>query len=187
MPLECQKSGHSLTSEILEQKQHENDGERKDDFLMYYLFKRLGALNRESWKMYGFGVVAAVCNGMMYPSYSVVFSKAINMFSETNLHQHRYDGDHNVLYFFIIAKHCIAIDHALHRNQKVLLLDKAMSALNIQRRLFRPCSTRLPRAARPLSLPTICPRFKMQTACMCTILIPLYIPFSTDTLSKMAL
>ena len=137
--------------------------------------------------MYGFGVVAAVCNGAMYPSYGVVFSKAINTFSETDPHQRRHDGDHNALYFFIIAKHCIAIARALLQNQKVLLLDEATSALDIRRRLFRPRSTRLPRAAQPLSSPTICPRSKMRTACTCTILIPLYIPFSTDTSSRTAL
>ena len=53
--------------------------------------------------MYGFGVVAAICNGATYPSYGVVFSKAINTFSETDPHQRRHDGDRNALYFFIIA------------------------------------------------------------------------------------
>ena len=67
----------------------------------------------------------------MYPSYSIVFSKAINIFSETDPHQCCHDSDHNVLYFFIIVKHCIAIACTLLQNQKVLLLDKAMSALNI--------------------------------------------------------
>ena len=103
VPLERQKSGRSLASEILEQKQCENDGEGKDDFSIYYLFKRLGVLNRESWKMYGFGVVAAICNSATYPSYGVVFSKVFNTFLETDPHQRRHDGDRNALYFFIIA------------------------------------------------------------------------------------
>ena len=47
---------------------------------------RLGVLNHESWKMYGFSIVTAAYNGAMYPSYGVVFSKAINTFSETDPH-----------------------------------------------------------------------------------------------------
>ena len=41
--------------------------------------------------------------GAVYPSFGIVFGKAINSFSDTDPHQRRHDGDRNALYFFIIA------------------------------------------------------------------------------------
>ncbi len=41
--------------------------------------------------------------GATYPSFGIVFGKAINTFSELEPHQRRHDGDRNALYFFIIA------------------------------------------------------------------------------------
>ncbi|KAI0755198.1 P-loop containing nucleoside triphosphate hydrolase protein [Daedaleopsis nitida] len=102
VPLQRQKSGRSLASEILEQRQ-KDDAEKKHDYSMYYLFKRLGKLNRDSWKMYLFGAIAAIGNGATYPAYGVVFAKGINTFSELDPHDRRRDGDRNALYFFIIA------------------------------------------------------------------------------------
>ncbi|TBU45834.1 P-loop containing nucleoside triphosphate hydrolase protein [Dichomitus squalens] len=102
VPLERSKSGRSLASEILEQKQKERATEEKD-YSLYYIFKRMGYINRDVWKQYLFGIIAAVCNGATYPSYGIVFAKGINTFSETNNHQRRHDGDRDALYFFIIA------------------------------------------------------------------------------------
>ena len=70
---------------------------------MVTIFKRLGALNRASWRQYFIGSIAAIGNGATYPSYGIVFSKAINTFSDTDAGQRRHDGDRNALYFFIIA------------------------------------------------------------------------------------
>ena len=41
--------------------------------------------------------------GATYPSFGIVFGKAINTFSELDPHQRRHDGDRNALWFFIIA------------------------------------------------------------------------------------
>ncbi|KAI0350350.1 P-loop containing nucleoside triphosphate hydrolase protein [Trametes cingulata] len=104
VPLQRQKSGRSLASEILEQRQKQ-EGEKKDqhDFSMFYIFKRMGYINRSVWKQYMFGTIAAVANGATYPCYGLVFAKGINGFSDTTNAQRRFDGDRNALWFFIIA------------------------------------------------------------------------------------
>ncbi|KAM5533130.1 hypothetical protein V8D89_013178 [Ganoderma adspersum] len=102
IPLQRAKSGRSLASEILEQKQKDHET-KKDDFSMYYIFKRLGYINRDVWKQYLFGSIAAICNGATYPSYGIIFAKGINTFSLPDAAQRRHDGDRDALYFFIIA------------------------------------------------------------------------------------
>ncbi|KAI0714082.1 P-loop containing nucleoside triphosphate hydrolase protein [Cerioporus squamosus] len=102
IPLQRQKSGRSLASEILEQRQKEHSGEPKD-YSLPYIFKRLGYLNRAVWKQYLFGAIAAIANGATYPSYGIVFAKGISTFSDIDPLQRRHDGDRNALYFFIIA------------------------------------------------------------------------------------
>ncbi len=102
VPLQRQKSGRSLASELIEQRLKDAP-EKKDDYSLYYLFKRLGYLNRDAWKHYLFGTIAAICNGATYPSYGIIFSKGLNVFQETDPHKRRHDGDRIALYFLIIA------------------------------------------------------------------------------------
>ena len=85
-----------------EQKQKEQVA-KKNDYSMFYIFKRMGYINRDVWRQYLFGGIAAVCNGATYPSYGIIFAKGINTFSETSSHQRRHDGDRDARYFFIIA------------------------------------------------------------------------------------
>ena len=103
VPLQRQKSGRSLASEILEQRQKEEAENKKVEYSLPYIFKRLGYLNRNVWKQYAFGAIAAVCNGATYPSYGIVFAQAINTFSAIDPAVRRREGDRNALYFFIIA------------------------------------------------------------------------------------
>ncbi|EIW59664.1 multidrug resistance protein 1 [Trametes versicolor FP-101664 SS1] len=101
VPLQRQKSGRSLASEILEQRQA---GESKGkDYSIPEIFKRMGRINRDAWRQYIFGLVAAVANGATYPCYGIIFAKGINGFSDTTNAQRRFDGDRNALWFFIIA------------------------------------------------------------------------------------
>ncbi|KAI8986244.1 multidrug resistance protein 1 [Trametes punicea] len=102
LPLQRQKSGRSLASEILEKRQ-QNKGETKVDYSLPYIFKRMGYINRGVWKQYLFGVIAAVANGATYPCYGVIFSQGLNGFSDPTNAQRRHDGDRNALWFFIIA------------------------------------------------------------------------------------
>ena len=60
VPLGRKKSGHSLASNIIEQRQKlGSDETQKSDHNLPYLFMRLGKLNRVGWKNYGIGAVAA--------------------------------------------------------------------------------------------------------------------------------
>ncbi|KAI0073491.1 P-loop containing nucleoside triphosphate hydrolase protein [Panus rudis PR-1116 ss-1] len=96
------RSGRSLASEILEQRNKEKNQEKKD-YSMVYLFRRMGRINRASWKKYLFGAIAASMTGMVYPAFGIVYAKGVTSFGESDSHQRRHDGDRNALWFFIIA------------------------------------------------------------------------------------
>jgi ATP-binding cassette subfamily B (MDR/TAP) protein 1 len=60
VPLGRKNTGHSLASDIIEQRAKVQGGEkREDDYSLPYLFMRMGKLNRAGWRNYGIGVVAA--------------------------------------------------------------------------------------------------------------------------------
>lgn len=123
IPLGRSNTGRSLASEILEQRQKSQENQdRENKYSLVYLFKRMGRINRDSWRFYICGGIAAIrklhillsssreifannfaVTGATYPSFGIVFGKAINTFSELDPHQRRHDGDRNALYFFIIA------------------------------------------------------------------------------------
>ncbi|EKM58407.1 uncharacterized protein PHACADRAFT_252704 [Phanerochaete carnosa HHB-10118-sp] len=102
VPLGRMKSNRSLASEILAQKQSE-EKEKEKDYSMIYLFRRMGAINRDQWKRYTIATIAAIINGAVYPSFGIVFGRAVNAFSESDPHQRRHDGDRNALWLFVIA------------------------------------------------------------------------------------
>ncbi|OBZ71083.1 Leptomycin B resistance protein pmd1 [Grifola frondosa] len=102
IPLARAKSGRSLASEILEQRRKGQDG-KKVTYGFSYLMKRMGIINRDVWRQYMFGVIAAICNGCTYPAFGVVFAKGITGFSDLTNQARRHDGDRNSLWLFIIA------------------------------------------------------------------------------------
>lgn len=124
IPLSRSDTGRSLASEILEQRRKERGQSADKNYSLWYLFKRMGWINRIVWRQYLIGGIAAVreysspllvklscrrrfvfspVTGAVYPAFSVIFSKAISNFSEVDLHQRRRDGDRDALRFFIIA------------------------------------------------------------------------------------
>ncbi|KAL6304388.1 P-loop containing nucleoside triphosphate hydrolase protein [Sparassis latifolia] len=103
VPLAREKSGRSLASELMEQRMKEHGDRTDKQYSMYYLMKRLGAINKASWPKYMFGFVAAVANGATYPSFGIVYAKGINAFSDTTNANRRHDGDRVSLWFFLIA------------------------------------------------------------------------------------
>ena len=128
-PLQRARSGHSLASEIREQKREDQDAE-KAAFSVYYIFKRLGYINRDVWKEYLFGSIAAICNGATYPAYGIIFAKGINTFSLPDAGQRRHDGDRNALYFFIIAILCmisVGMQYYLFSSSAATLTSKLRS------------------------------------------------------------
>ncbi|KAI0032067.1 P-loop containing nucleoside triphosphate hydrolase protein [Vararia minispora EC-137] len=103
VPLGRSNTRQSLASQILEQRRKEREGEKEKNFSLYYLFKRMGYINRAQWKQYLAGALFAILTGAVYPSFGIVFSRAINAFSDSDPHVRRHDGDRNALYFFVIA------------------------------------------------------------------------------------
>jgi ATP-binding cassette, subfamily B (MDR/TAP), member 1 len=60
VPLGRKNTGHSLASDIIEQRaKAQGEEKREDDYSLPYLFMRMGKLNRAGWRNYGIGVVAA--------------------------------------------------------------------------------------------------------------------------------
>lgn len=71
------KSGRSLASEILEQRNKEKASGQKD-YSMPYLFMRMGRINRESWKKYLIAAIAAARTFL----YSIIFMCNANTFQQ---------------------------------------------------------------------------------------------------------
>lgn len=60
IPLGRKNTGHSLSSEIMEQKK-QAEKQRGLDHSMTYLFYRMGIIIKDSWRSYLFGSIAAAC------------------------------------------------------------------------------------------------------------------------------
>ncbi|KAJ3989819.1 P-loop containing nucleoside triphosphate hydrolase protein [Lentinula detonsa] len=101
IPLGRKNTGQSLASAIIEQKQKEMMEERTE-YGLFYLFRRMGWINRASWKKYLFGGFCAILTGLVFPAYGIVYAKGINGFAEQG-HAERVAGDRNALWFFLIA------------------------------------------------------------------------------------
>ena len=95
-------STRSLASEIVEKNRQQHQHEKRD-YSMFYLFKRIGSLNPSGYKAYFFGTCAAICTGMVYPAFGVVYSLALDGFSLQDPHERRHAGDRNALWLFIIS------------------------------------------------------------------------------------
>lgn len=61
IPLGRSNTGRSLASEIIEQKKQEQGVPKESKYGLLYLFRRMGRINREAWRLYAMGAVAAVC------------------------------------------------------------------------------------------------------------------------------
>ena len=95
-------SARSLASEIIVNNKQQQQ-ERRKDYSMFYLFKRIGLLNPSGYRAYFFGACAAICTGMTYPAFGILYSKALSGFSLSDPHERRHAGDRNALWLFIIA------------------------------------------------------------------------------------
>ena len=60
VPLGRKNTGHSLSSEIMEQKK-QAEKENGPDHSMVYLFVRMGQIIKESWRSYLVGSICAIC------------------------------------------------------------------------------------------------------------------------------
>lgn len=103
VPLQRRETGtRSLASEIIEKNKQQHQ-EKKKDYSLLYLFKRIGSLNPQGYKVYFFGTCAAICTGLVHPAFGIVYAKALDGFSLQDPHERRHAGDRNALWLFIIA------------------------------------------------------------------------------------
>ncbi|KAG6891661.1 hypothetical protein C0992_012710 [Termitomyces sp. T32_za158] len=99
VPLGRKNTGRSLASEIMEQKQKAQESMKEErDHSLFYLFKRMGLMNREGWRSYFFGSIFASMTGMVYPAFGIVYAKAVNGFSAQTNQEKRFQGDRNALW-----------------------------------------------------------------------------------------
>lgn len=61
VPLSRAKSGRSLASELLEQRNQEKVKQAGRQYTPFTIFRRFFAINREHWRLYLFGSIAAIC------------------------------------------------------------------------------------------------------------------------------
>ncbi|KAL4267597.1 GTPase-activating protein [Pleurotus pulmonarius] len=103
VPLGRKNTGHSLASELIEKKLQSKAGKSDDDLSLYTLFYRMALLNREGWRRYIVGIIAAILTGLVWPAFGIVYAKGIEGFSFTDHAQRRFAGDRNALWLFLIA------------------------------------------------------------------------------------
>ena len=76
VPLGRRNTGHSLASEILEQKKEAmGENGKEKDFSLLYLFKRMFVIIRDRWKNYFFGFVFACRRCFVFRVYSFLSSR----------------------------------------------------------------------------------------------------------------
>ncbi|KAG2129495.1 P-loop containing nucleoside triphosphate hydrolase protein [Suillus clintonianus] len=105
IPLGRQNTNRSVTSDIVNKRNEEKVKAQtnEDEYGLFYLFKRVGALNKEGRYRYAIGAIFAICTGAVYPAFGIVYGQAITGFSAPTNAQRRLDGDRNALWFFLIA------------------------------------------------------------------------------------
>ena len=60
VPLGRRNTSRSLASEIIEQRKSQGLSNQEKEYSLFYLFKRMGRINRGEWKHYLFGCVFSV-------------------------------------------------------------------------------------------------------------------------------
>ncbi|BGP40022.1 hypothetical protein JCM10450v2_004002 [Rhodotorula kratochvilovae] len=102
-------TGRSLASEMLERRKNDIEAAGGDEPIYYgvaTLFKRMYALNRESWRRYFFAFIAAIASGCVYPCFGIVFGGMVSAFQydpDTQGDLLRRAGDRHALWSFIMA------------------------------------------------------------------------------------
>jgi ATP-binding cassette subfamily B (MDR/TAP) protein 1 len=65
VPLGRRNTSKSLASEIIEQRKSQGPSNREKEYSLFYLFKRMGKINKGEWKHYLFGCVFSI--GKYFP------------------------------------------------------------------------------------------------------------------------
>ncbi|KIK80729.1 hypothetical protein PAXRUDRAFT_833366 [Paxillus rubicundulus Ve08.2h10] len=129
IPLGRKNTDRSIASDLIQersQRRKQKDA-NEQDYTLFYLFQRIGALNREGLWRYAVGAMFAIVTGMVYPVFGIVYGQAIGGFSQTDPSVRRHDGDRNALWFFIIAivsSICISFQNYFFSSSAVMLTSK---------------------------------------------------------------
>ncbi|KAI6035800.1 P-loop containing nucleoside triphosphate hydrolase protein [Pisolithus marmoratus] len=75
----------------------------ENSYSLLYLFRRIGSLNPDGYRLYVIGAIAAVGTGMVFPMIAIIYGKAISGFSQTDPSARRHANDMTALWFFIVA------------------------------------------------------------------------------------
>lgn len=94
-PLGRVNTSRSLASEILEQRRREQGSTQERQYGTRDMFMRMGTINKDSIPLYIIGCMAAMCTGMVYPAFGIVYASAIQNFQMTG-HALRVAGELNV-------------------------------------------------------------------------------------------
>ncbi|KAG6329644.1 hypothetical protein ID866_9445 [Astraeus odoratus] len=90
----------SATSNITHPKNDEGKKTKGggDDYSLFYLFNRIGELNREVLHFYVIGAMFAIVTGMVYPVLAIIYGKTITSLSQPDPSVRRHEGDLNALW-----------------------------------------------------------------------------------------
>ena len=170
IPLGRKNTGHSLASEVLEQKQQaKGENENEKDYELPYLFKRMFLIVRDRWKNYFFGAMFAcrtclsfvyilfshtfLVSGMVYPGFGVVYATGISAFSLTDNEARRHAGDRVALWYVYSVTHELNFDLFLLRFFIIAILSTM--CLGAQNYLFASSASVLTSRLRALSFKAI--------------------------------
>ncbi|KAI0282942.1 P-loop containing nucleoside triphosphate hydrolase protein [Russula brevipes] len=111
---------------------------REKEYSMFYLFKRMGRINKAEWKGYLFGFLFAIATGCVYPAFGIVWAQGVTGFSDESPRERRHAGDRNALWRVIPVAFIVAI--------------LAMLSIGLQNYLFSSSASSLSRKLRSLTL-----------------------------------
>jgi len=103
VPLGRTNTQRSLASEILEQRKAQGLGKGEKEYSMFYLFKRMGRINKSEWKSYLFACLFSIATGCVFPAFGIIWSKAVTSFSDSSPQARRHAGDRYALWSFVIS------------------------------------------------------------------------------------
>ena len=83
MPLGRSNTTRSIASDILEQRRKEQDSVKERKYGTWDMFRRMRTINKEAIPIYIIGCFAAICTGMVYPAFGIVYAQAIQAFQLT--------------------------------------------------------------------------------------------------------
>ncbi|KAI6117491.1 P-loop containing nucleoside triphosphate hydrolase protein [Pisolithus croceorrhizus] len=95
--------GRRLRSDVALPMNEERGKAEVDDNLngLFYLFKRIGSLNPDGYRLYLLGTMVAMAAGVIFPVFAIIYGEAISGFSQPDPSARSHDGNRNALVFIV--------------------------------------------------------------------------------------